>query len=41
MKPEIVEIMKDSKEHFQKVHDFLTARTGLRLKEFDQILNSI
>ena len=41
LKPEIVEIMKDSKEHFQKVHDFLTARTGLRLKEFDQILNSI
>jgi len=41
LKPEIVEIMKDSKEHFQKVHDFLTARTGIRLKEFDQILNSI
>ena len=41
LKPEIVEIMKDSKEHFMKVHDFLTARTGIRLEEFDQILNSI
>lgn len=41
LKPEIVEIMKDSKEHFQKVHDFLTERTGIRLNEFDLILNSI
>ena len=41
LKPEIIEIMKESKAHFQNVHDFLTKRTGLRLKEFDQILNSI
>jgi aminoglycoside phosphotransferase (APT) family kinase protein len=41
LKPEIVELMKESKEHFQKVHDFLTERTGIRLNEFDLILNSI
>lgn len=34
LKPEVVEIMKKSKEHYQGVHDVLTARTGIRLDEF-------
>jgi len=34
LKPQVVEIMKESKEHYHRVHDVLTARTGIRLDEF-------
>lgn len=41
LKPEVVEMMKESKEHYQRVHDVLTARTGIRLDEFAEALDSI
>jgi len=41
LKPEVVEMMKASKEHYRRVHDLLTARTGIRLGEFAEILDSI
>ena len=41
LKPEVVEIMKESKEHYQRVHDVLTSRTGIRLKKFAKTLDSI
>ena len=41
LKPEVVEMMKESKEHYRKVHDVLTARTGIRLDEFAEALDSI
>ena len=34
LKPEVVEMMKESKEHFQRVHDVLTERAGITLDEF-------
>jgi aminoglycoside phosphotransferase (APT) family kinase protein len=41
LKPEVVEMMKASKEHYQRVHGVLTARTGIRLDEFTEALDSI
>jgi len=41
LKPEVVEMMKESKEHYQRVHGVLTARTGIRLDEFAEALDSI
>jgi len=41
LKPEVVEMMKESKEHYQRVHGVLTARTGIRLYEFAEALDSI
>ena len=41
LNPEVVEMMKESKEHYQRVHDVLTARTGIRLDEFAELLDSI
>jgi aminoglycoside phosphotransferase (APT) family kinase protein len=40
LKPEVVEMMKESKEHFQRVHDVLTERTGITLDEFVEALDS-
>jgi aminoglycoside phosphotransferase (APT) family kinase protein len=40
LKPEVLKLMRDQKEHFVKVHGFLEDRTGLRLKEFDDLLDS-
>ncbi|MCW4049963.1 MAG: phosphotransferase [Candidatus Bathyarchaeota archaeon] len=40
LKPEILDLMKESKTHFGKVHDFLEARTGIRFAEFDKLLNT-
>ena len=40
LKPEVVEMM-ESKEHYQRVHGVLTARTGIRLDEFAEALDSI
>jgi len=41
LKPEVVEMMKESKEHYRRVHGVLTARTGIRLDEFVETLDSI
>jgi aminoglycoside phosphotransferase (APT) family kinase protein len=41
LKPEVVKMMKASKEHYQRVHGVLTARTGIRLDEFAEALDSI
>jgi aminoglycoside phosphotransferase (APT) family kinase protein len=41
LKPEVVDMMKESKEHYRRVHDLLTARTGIRLGEFAETLDSI
>ena len=38
LKPDVLESMRDSKDHFLKVHDFLEERTGIRLKELDKLL---
>ena len=38
LKPDVLESMRDSKDHFIKVHDFLEERTGIRLKELDKLL---
>ena len=40
LRPDVVELMKQQKSHFMKVHDFLEERTGFRLREFDELLNS-
>ena len=41
LKPEVVKIMKESKEHYRRVHDVLTARTDVRLDEFTEALDTI
>jgi hypothetical protein len=41
LKPEVIEMMKESKEHYLRVHDVLTARTGIRLEKFAEALDSI
>jgi hypothetical protein len=41
LKPEVVEMMKESKDHYQRVHDVLTARTGIRLEKFSEALDSL
>jgi len=41
LKPEVVEMMRASKEHYRRVHDSLMARTGIRLAAFTDILDSI
>lgn len=41
LKPEVVEMMKASKGHYEAVHELLTARTDIRLKEFAETLSSL
>ncbi len=41
LKPEVVELMKESKDHYRRVHGVLTARTGIRLDEFAGTLDLI
>jgi len=40
LKSEVVEMMKESKDPYQRVHDVLTARTGIRLEKFYEALDS-
>ncbi len=40
LRSDVLELMKQQKSHFIKVHDFLEARAGFRLKEFDALLSS-
>ncbi len=40
LKTEALEMMRNSRTHYIKVHDFLTERTGYRLKDFDELLES-
>lgn len=40
LKPKALEMMRNSRTHYIKVHDFLTERTGYRLKDFDELLES-
>jgi len=40
LKPDVVEMMRESKDHFGRVHDFLEERTGIRLAELDELLRS-
>lgn len=40
LKPDVLNLMRDQKEHFVKVNGFLEDRIGLRLKEFDDLLDS-
>jgi len=39
LKSDVVEMMKESKEHYHRVHDVLSARTGIKLDEFSELLN--
>jgi aminoglycoside phosphotransferase (APT) family kinase protein len=41
MRPEAVELMREAEGHFQGVYDILIARTGLRIPEFEEILDSL
>ena len=41
LKPQVVEMMKESKEHYQRVYDVLTERTGITLDEFVEALDSL
>lgn len=41
LKSEVVEMMKESKDHYHRVHDVLTARTGIRLEKFSEALDSL
>lgn len=41
LKPDVIEMMKESKDHYQRVHDVLTARTGIRLEKFSEVLDSL
>ncbi len=40
LKPDVVNLMRDQRVHFIKVHDFLEERTGIRLVELDDLLAS-
>ena len=40
LKPEVLNLIKNSREHFLRVHGFIEERTGIRLKELDEMLNS-
>lgn len=40
LKPDVLNLMSREKEHYIKVHDFLESRTGIRLKNLDNILDS-
>ena len=40
LKPDVLNLMREQREHFKKVHDFLETRTGIRLKEYDTLLAS-
>ncbi|MCW4014357.1 MAG: phosphotransferase [Candidatus Bathyarchaeota archaeon] len=40
LKPDVLNLMRERREHFMKVHDFLETRTGIRLKEYDTLLAS-
>lgn len=39
LKSEVVEMMKESREHYHRVHDVLSERTGIKLDEFAEMLN--
>ncbi len=39
--PEVVDMMKTSKEHYRRVHGLLEDRTGVRLDKFAETLDSI
>ncbi|MBN2334565.1 phosphotransferase [Candidatus Bathyarchaeota archaeon] len=41
LKPGAAELMRTHIEHYRRVHDFLEARTGLRLAEFDSLIESM
>ncbi len=41
MRPETVELMREAEGHIQRVYDILIARTGLRIPEFEKILDSL
>lgn len=41
MRPEAVELMRESEGFFQRVYDILIARTGLRIPEFEDLLDSL
>ena len=38
LKPDVLKLMREQKDHFIKVHDFLEERTGIRLVELDAFL---
>ena len=40
LKPTVLNLMREQHDHFLKVHDFLETRTGIRLKEYDDLLAS-
>jgi len=40
LKPDVLDLMKQQKDHFLNVHDFLEKRTGFRLSKFDELLAS-
>lgn len=41
MRPEAVEKMRQDSEHLHKVYNLLTARTGLRIPEFEELLSTL
>lgn len=38
LRPDVLELMKEQRDHFKKVHDYLEEITGIRLTELDKIL---
>ena len=38
LKPDVLDMMRESREHFHKVHDILEEYTGIRIAELDKIL---
>jgi len=38
LKPDVLEMMRESRDHYQKVHDILEEYTGIRIPELDKIL---
>jgi aminoglycoside phosphotransferase (APT) family kinase protein len=41
LRPDVVEMMKDSKGHYRRVHEVLTEKTGITLDEFVEALDSL
>ena len=41
LKPGAAELMREHSEHYRRVHDLLEERTGLRLAEFDALIESM
>jgi len=41
MRAGAIESMRNSKDHYQKTYGLLVERTGIRLPEFEELLDSL